>query len=175
MKPLSVIVALLISSAWVFAEALPPENARAEWKELEKLRFHDWGIKAFKGWDVPFDGGSKVFFFESSGGKRFDVMAANPAYWTDEDMRNRKQVFFVIHDKKFYRLEAGSDQEAKLIAMIEMARPKITGKGNNDPKLLDSLVKRIRSRKPMFKAKAVANKPATAGKSQSSAPNPKSE
>jgi len=72
---------LVISSFLTIAKAddkiPPPENLRAEWTELEELKFSDWGIKSFLGWGIPFDGGSKVFFFESDGGERFDLMVAN--------------------------------------------------------------------------------------------------
>ena len=153
MKTLLVIAAFSIGSAWISAETLPPANLRAPWSELKSLGFTDWSIKAFKGWDTPFDGGSKVFSFVSLGGEQFEVMAANPAYWTEEDKESQKQPFYVIHKNRFYRLKAGSDEEAKLIAMIESARPKLTGAGNTDPKILDSLATRIRTRKPMFKSK----------------------
>lgn len=148
-----VLLALAIMSISALASPLPPASVRAPWTELEKLRFEDWAIKAFKGWDVPLDGGSKVFFFETAGGIRFDVMAANPAYWTEDEKQRREQVFFVLHKNKFYRLEAGSEQEESLITMIESARPKLAGKGKTDPKLLARLVERIRDRRSMFHPK----------------------
>lgn len=148
MKVFLVTLALGICPLILLGDTLPPEKSRAPWSELKN--FAKWQIKEFKGWAVPFDGGSKVFFFQTTSGDHFDVMAANPAYWTAEDKKNRKQVFFVIRKDQFYRLESGSDQETALIKMIEEARPGLSGKERTDPKILDSLVERIRSRAPMF-------------------------
>jgi len=151
MKLLLATVAILSSVALTYADTLPPEKLRAKWSELAD--FGKWEIAKFKGWAVPFDGGSKVFFFESAAGERFDVMAANPAYWTEEDKRKKQQVFFLVHEKKFYRIESGSKEETSLISAIEKARPNLTGEERTDPKLLDQLVKRLKSRQPMFSPK----------------------
>lgn len=129
-------------------ETLPPEDLRAEWSELED--FEDWKIAKFKGWGIPFDGGSKVFSFQTESGDHFEVMAANPAYWSAREIRGRMQVFFVICRNRFYRIESGSEREKDLIRMIEAARPRLSGEGRADPKFMDGLAKRIRDRKPMF-------------------------
>lgn len=148
MKRLLIILALIPSPSTHQAETLPPEELLAPWSEWED--FATWQIKAFKGWDIPFDGGSKVFFFQSSLDDRFDVMAANPAYWTAEEKKERKQVFSVIRQNRFYRVISGSQKEAALIKMIENARPRLEGEGKTDPKLLDGLVERLRDRRAMF-------------------------
>ncbi len=75
----------------------PPKELRAEWKELQKVKFSDWTIKTFHGWDMYADGGSKGFLFETNTGERFDLMIANADYWTQEDKEARRQVFFVIY------------------------------------------------------------------------------
>jgi hypothetical protein len=131
------------------AGPLPPTEVRGNWSEFAD--FATWRIREFRGWDVPFDGGSKVFFFGTAAGERFEVMAANPAYWTEQEKKAGKQVFFVLRDKKFYRLEPGSEPETGLIRMIGEARPRLTGRERTDPKLLDELVVRLRDRKAMFK------------------------
>lgn len=77
-------------------------------------------------------------------------MAANPAYWTDADKKATRQVFYVIRKRRFHRLDPGSTQEKALIRMLEKARPRLEGGGRTDPKLLDSLLTRLRDRKPMF-------------------------
>lgn len=148
MKSLFVTLAFALCPLIVRADIFPPQKLRAAWSEWED--FSKWQIKEFNGWEVPFDGGSKVFFFQSASGDRFEVMAANPAYWTEQDKKDRKQVFLVIRNNRFYRLEPGSNQETELIRMIEDARPGLTGQGKTDPKLLKGLVERIRDRKPMF-------------------------
>ena len=146
---------LAISSTVLMVQAedglLPPKDLRAEWAELQELKFSDWGIKKFNGWDVPFDGGSKVFFFESDGGEKFDVMVANPAYWTAQDKKERRQVFIVIHKNRFYRVEPKSDEEKNLIEKLTDAAGKLSGESKNDPRLLTSLAERLESREPVFK------------------------
>jgi hypothetical protein len=129
---------------------LPPKDLRAEWIELEELKFSDWTIKDFIGWGEPFDGGSKVFFFESDGGEKFDLMVANPSYWTAQDKKERRQVFIVIHKSRFYRIELKSNEETNMIAKLTEAAGMLSGEGERDPKLLGSLAERLESRKPVF-------------------------
>jgi hypothetical protein len=146
---------LVISSTFTVVhgegEMLPPKDLRADWTELQELKFSDWSINNFLGWDVPFDGGSKVFFFESDGGERFDLMVANPSYWTAQDKRERRQVFIVIHKNRFYRIEPKSDEEKNMIEKLTEAAGKLLGEGKKDPKLLTSLAERLKSREPAFK------------------------
>jgi hypothetical protein len=132
---------------------LPPKELRAEWSDLKELKFTEWTIKSFNGWDVPFDGGSKVCFFESASGEKFDIMAANLAYWTDAEKKAGKQVFFVIHKNRYYRIEPNSDQERNVIEKLETAKSTLSGEGNKDPRLLAGLIDRLRSRDPMFNPK----------------------
>ncbi len=132
---------------------LPPKDLRAEWTDLQKLKFSEWGIKSFLGWDVPFDGGSKVFFFESDGGERFDLVVANPGYWTAQDKKESRQVFLVIHKNRFYRIDPKSEEEKNMIEKLTEAAGKLSGEGKKDPKLLTSLAERLESREPMFKPK----------------------
>ncbi len=154
MQHLLAIVTLFMTAYSLFGEdTLPPKSVRAEWSELEALKFSEWRIEEFNGWAIPFDGGSKVFFFKSSTGKAFDVVAANPAYWTKEDKKARRQVFYVIHNKKFYKLKEGSDAEKSLISMLQEFRPQSIGTGKKDPRLIEQLLERIKNRKPMFKNK----------------------
>ncbi len=70
---LLLVITAALAGARADDETLPPKDLRGEWSELQKLGFANWTIKDFLGWDVPFDGGSKVFFFESDGGERFDL------------------------------------------------------------------------------------------------------
>lgn len=132
-------------------EILPPRELRAEWRELQELKFSDWSIKEFLGLDVPFDGGSKVFFFKSDAGERFDLMVANTGYWKAEDKRERRQVFIVIHKNRFYRIEPASDEEKNMIGKLADAAKRLTGVGKTDPNLLTSLAERLQSREPAFK------------------------
>lgn len=131
-------------------EILPPEDRRAEWPELRELGFPDWGINKFNGWGVPFDGGSKVFFFESDGGERFDLMVANRGYWSAEDRKERRQVFIIIHKNRFYRVEPGSDEEQNIIEKLTDAAKRLRGEGKTDPTLLTSLAELLETRKPIF-------------------------
>jgi uncharacterized coiled-coil protein SlyX len=130
---------------------LPPKDSRADWRELQEQKFSDWTITSFLGWDIAGDGGSKGYFFESDGGERFDLVVANLAYWTEEDKQKRRQVFFVIHKNRFYRIEARSAEEKNIIEKLTNAAARLTGEGKRAPELLTSLAKRLESREPAFK------------------------
>ena len=91
------------------------------------------------------------FFFESDDGERFDLMVANSGYWTDEDKKQRRQVFIVIHKNRFYRIEPKSDGEKNLINKLTDSAKRIRGEGKTDPKLLTRLAERLESREPVFK------------------------
>ncbi len=122
-NPILILLAILLHAPHARADEalLPPKELCAEWKELEAKKFAGWKIKDFLGWDVPFDGGSKVFFFVSDGGERFDLMVANPAYWTAQDKAARRQVFMVIHKNRFYRIEPKGDEERNLVEKLTTA------------------------------------------------------
>ncbi len=150
-----VLLIIAAATAGVRAEGqtLPPEQLRANWQELHKLDFADWKIRDYLGWSIPFDGGSKVFFFESDEGERFDLMAANPAYWTEQDRKKHRQVFFVIHKNRFYRITPKSKNERCIIKKLTDAAARLSGGGRKNPKLLRSLARHLESRKPIFKTK----------------------
>ncbi len=131
----------------------PPKELRAEWEEIQELKFADWSIKEFLGWDTPFDGGSKVFFFESDGGEKFELVIANPSYWTNKDKKERRQVFIIIHKNRFYRIEPKSDEQNNMINKLTDAANRLRGEGKKDPELLRTLADRLKSRKPVFKIK----------------------
>jgi hypothetical protein len=144
-------MSLIVTIARAEDGRLPPKELRAEWGEVHELQFEEWSIKEFRGWGAPFDGGSKVFFFESDGGETFDLMVANPAYWTDEDKKERRQVFIVIHKDRFYRVEPKSDEERNMIDKLIDAAKRLRGEGKTDPRWLTSLAERLESREPIFK------------------------
>jgi len=157
MKNISRLLALTMSLA-MYANAggdlkLPPDELRADWSELKEIKFNEWTIKSFDGWAIPFDGGSKVFSFQTTSGERFDIMAANPGYWTDEDKKAGKQVFFVIRKNRFYRIAPDSDEERSVIKKLDAARTTLSGQGEKDPKLLTGLIERLKTRDLMFKPK----------------------
>ena len=137
----------------------PSKHLRAEWPALQEQKFSDWDIRKFNGWDIPFDGGSKVFFFEADGGERFDLMVANPQYWTAEGKKEKRQVFIVIHKNRFYRVEPKSKEEKNLIEKLTEAAEKLTGEGKKDPQLLTSLAKRLASREPIFETNGQQDAP----------------
>jgi hypothetical protein len=132
---------------------LPPNELRVDWSELKELKFNEWTIKSFDGWDIPADGGSKVFFFQAISGERFDIMAANPGYWTAEDKKVGRQVFFIIRNNRFYRIVPDSDEERNVIEKLEAAKATLSGQGKKDPKLLAGLIEKLKTRDPMFTPK----------------------
>ena len=142
------------TTAWTHPEGNskhPPVKLRGKWNELVKLNFKDWEINAYNGVSGVFDGGSQVFSFKSSEGIKFSVMAANPFYWTSKDKELKRQVFYLLHNKRFYLIAAGGVQEKSLLKKLTQAREKFTEPDWNDPSDLDKLVDRLKSRESMFK------------------------
>lgn len=151
MKSFHCVTVAALFAIGLHAETLPPPGLLAKWSDLDSLGFSNWRIKSFKGWDIAGDGGSKGFFFETSGGEQFDILAANPAYWTEDEKKLRKQVFFLIYKTRFYRVTPDSKEERILIDMLTEARPNLASSGMNDPKVVDTLITRVRDRKPLFR------------------------
>ena len=129
---------------------LPPKEIRGTWVELEKRGFQDWGIDEFLGWDVPFDGGSRVFSFKSSENNSFKVVVANRAYWTDEEKHEETQVVYLSSGGRFYKIKHKSAEEAVLIEWLNTASVKLAGKKRREPKLLKGLAEVLKTRKPLF-------------------------
>ena len=152
---LIVVISAVLTSGHAEDVMLPPKELRAEWTELQALRFSDWRIENFHGWDVPFDGGSKVFVFESEGGKRFSIMGANPAYWTDLDKRERRQVFLVIHKNRFFRIDPKSAEEKNLIEKLTEAAILFASEGRKDANLLTRFARQLESRESIFSTKHI--------------------
>jgi hypothetical protein len=150
---LLLVIPITITLVRAADELLPSKDLRGEWKELQEQKFSDWTIKNFLGWDIAGDGGSKGFFFESDKGERFDLVVANPAYWTAQNKQEGRQVFFVIHKNRFYRIEPKSEEERNMIEKLTNAAEKLNGDGKKDPKLLTSLAKRLESRESAFTPK----------------------
>jgi len=134
-------------------ERLPPEKLRAEWKELKEIRLSELEITAFHGWDLPFDGGSKVFFLEAAGA-RFDIVVANPNYWTEEDKKEKQQVFYLTAGKnRFYLIEPESEEEKIISDALLKASKTLKGEERQNPKLLMKLSELLKSREPIFTTK----------------------
>ena len=142
---------VMLASVKSEEEVYPPRDLRGDWAELQELDFHDWVIRDFLGWDVPFDGGSKVFFLRSDRGDRFDLVMANPAYWTEQEKKAQQQVFLIRYKNRFYRIEPASEEEKEIIGKIAKAAARLQGDGKRDPQLLTKLAECLRSRKPQFK------------------------
>ena len=129
----------------------PPAKLRGDWCGLVKQGYNSWSIESYGGTSGLFDGGSKTYLFSTTAGVKFSIMAANPAYWTVEDKKRKRQVFYVLHKKLFYLLGQGSSHEEELLSKLEKAKKKLIDPDWHDPGDLDYLMQRIRSRKPMFK------------------------
>ncbi|MEO0016812.1 MAG: hypothetical protein RLZZ522_95, partial [Verrucomicrobiota bacterium] len=90
---------------------------------------------------------------QTTSGERFDIMAANPGYWTDEEKKAGRQVFFIIRNNRFYRIAPDSDEERNVIEKLEAAKATLAGKGQKDPRILAGLIDRLRTHKSMFTTK----------------------
>jgi hypothetical protein len=151
MKPILAALLLLAGPAAATDHALPPPLLRGEWNELADHGYGSWHIATFHGWGEAFDGGSRVFHFEAKKGIRFDIIAASTAYWTADDKERGRQVFYLSHDKRFYRIEPGSKEEESVLQKLEDALPDLKGQGKNDPQLVKELIASIRTRKVVVK------------------------
>lgn len=127
---------------------LPPAEQIGELADLQKRNFFEETIASFNGWDTPFDGGSKVFFFQTVSGQIFYITAGSRHYWNESDKQNMSQPYFIVLEK-FYRIEPKSVGEEKLLAMLESALPSLTGTDRRNPQIVRSLIEHIRSRKPV--------------------------
>lgn len=141
---------LIVSGVQGDESRLPPKEVRGAWAELDKRGFQEWGIGEFLGWDVPLDGGSRVFSFKSGENRSFSVVVANRAYWTDEEKEGETQVVYLNCNGRFYKVEQESAEEAALIKWLNKASEKLTGKRKQDPKLLKGLAEVLTTRKPIF-------------------------
>lgn len=156
MKPLLAALLLLAHPGIATAtdDLAPPPLPRGEWSELVDEGYGSWHIETFHGWNEAFDGGSRVFHFEARKGIRFDIMAASTAYWTTDDKERGRQVFYLVRDQRFYRIEPRSKEEESVLKKLEDALPGLKGSGKNDPKLVKQLIESIRTRKVMVKINA---------------------
>jgi hypothetical protein len=150
---LLLVIAAAINLVQAADPIVPPKELLAEWKKLQEKDFSNWQIKNFHGWHIFADGGSKGFSFESDTGERFELMVANPDYWTPDDKEARRQVFFVIYKTRFYRIDPKSEEEKNIIEKLTSAARRLSGVGEKDPKLLTTLAERLESREAAFKSK----------------------
>ncbi len=124
----------------------PPKRLRGEWSDLSKAKFNTWIIKSVSYDGKVADGGSEVYSLTTATHKRFDLVVANRAYWSQEDIKLNRQVFYLIYDKRFYRVDINSKGESDLLAMLEVARKKLTDKSADELTLYSGLIARIRNR-----------------------------
>jgi hypothetical protein len=121
----------------------------ADWHELKSINLSELEITGFSGWDSPFDGGSRFFFLESKKDP-FCIVVANPNYWTEEDKREKRQVFYFTENGRFYRIEPKSKEEKMIRDALIRASKMLKGKGRNNPQLLMRLSELLENRKPIF-------------------------
>lgn len=121
---------------------MPAPNYVGDWGQLDD-RFQKWDIARFQFKGDCADGGSEDFEFEASDGTAFDIIIANPAWWTIEDQKRRRQPAFLWFDGKVYRIEEGSEVEAKLREKLSRAAETLEGDGSRHPKYLRRLIDMI--------------------------------
>lgn len=130
---------------------LPPPamDLKEEWETLEKKGYAGWQIRDFVLWSGVADGGSMAFEFLTDGGVEFDVLVANPGYWTVEDKKAKRQVIYLIESGRFYLLVPESDQEKKLLQMLGKVRERLKADGETPKWILDALMETIEIRTPV--------------------------
>jgi hypothetical protein len=146
------LLAIFVVSASLPADEpnLPPPDMKLKepWATIEKKGFNDWKIKQFVGWSGVADGGSMAFEFLTDRGVEFDVLVANPNYWTDADKKAKRQVIYLIESGRFYLLAPASEQEKHLLRILTDAVSTLTGKDRVDPNYVKALIDQIKDRKP---------------------------
>jgi len=150
MKPrialLMLVISLLRSAYAGDKPTHPPEEHIGKWSELRKLDFKNWRIKSYDGSTGVFDGGSWVCSFTRIDETGFSVMIANPSYWTAEDKRLKRQVFYLLHEERFFLISSGSTEEKILLQKLSEASADNSkfGLGWNISIGLDKLMKGIK-------------------------------
>ena len=134
----------LIAEAEEKSPPLPPESLKAPWLDLQKLNFKDWRIKSLGYIGKAGDGGSIGFSCVIKDDESFMIIATNPAYWTSEDKKLKRQVYYVVYKNLHYRVDPKSKDETNLIAILEKSKL-----NEQDRKLTNNLIERIKSRKPL--------------------------
>lgn len=118
------------------------------WTTIEKKGFNDWKIWQFVNWGGVADGGSIAFEFLTEQGIKFEVLVANPKYWTDADKEAKHQVIYLIESGRFYLLPPESKQEKQLLGILTHAMDTQKSKDRVDPKYIRALIDKIKDRKP---------------------------
>ena len=139
---------LLIYVTDTLAQALPPEHVKDKWDNLERKGFSDWVIKGYEWKGAAGDGGSIGYTFTLSQGLEFDIIAASSAYWSEIEKRDRVQVFYVVHDGKFYKVVKEGKHEEKLLQMLKAALASVKDVSEESSIHLKKLISHIQSRKP---------------------------
>lgn len=124
--------------------SLPPESVKSPWAEIEKLGFKEWRIKKLTYLGEAADGGSKGFWCIIDDTRNFQIIATNPAYWTAEDKKLNRQVYYIVYKSRFYRLDPQTEEESNLISILEKSEL-----AEQERKLANNLILRIKSRKPL--------------------------
>lgn len=146
------LVAILVFAVTLHADEpnMPPADLKLKepWATIEKKGFNDWKIRQFVYWSSAADGGSIGFRFITDQGVEFDVLVANPAYWTDAERERKHQVIYLIESGRFYLLVSGSEQEKHLFRILTEAATSLKGEDRASPKYINALIDKIRDRKP---------------------------
>jgi hypothetical protein len=128
---------------------LPPFNPPPDWvNNWDNIRepFLNWKIDKFEYRGEAADGGSKGFKFHTTDGTEFYMVVLCSWYWTKEDLAKNQQPIHLWTGDKRYCVEAGSEIEARLIAMMDRAAEDLRGDGRKHPKYLTRLREEIKSR-----------------------------
>ena len=130
---------------------LPPVRLRAQWPELKTKGFEDWVFEKFEARGAAADGGSLGYTIHTAKGEKLDVIAANPFnYWTEEEIKNRVQVFWVSHKSRFYRVEKNSDLQTALLKKLRSLQPKLRAQDDVVRRDLAKLIEGLETRASFF-------------------------
>lgn len=123
---------------------------------LEASDIQTWKIAAYKGWQRIFDGGdpgigSMVFSFSTSSGINFSIMAANTTYWTADDRRLKRQVYYLLRGDEKFLIKPKSEEETKLSDILSEWTNGAANKGKESTKQVQKLIDSMKSRTALFR------------------------
>lgn len=115
-----------------------------------------WKIAAYEGWQRTFDGGnpgigSMVFSFSTSSGIKFSIMAANTTYWTADDRRLKRQVYYLLRGDEKFLIKPKSEEETKLLDILTEWKNGAPKKVEEATKQVQKLVENMKSRNALFR------------------------
>lgn len=143
------------------------EEELGDWSEIEE-RMARWEFSAFHNWGDLGDHISDVFRFQVSNGSEVGIVVAARDWIPDDENsptdntatpltdpfalgaeeESYSMLIFVHFEKKLYLVLEDSDEEMRLLELLDRAVSNLSGAGTSDPKYIQRLRDMVASREP---------------------------